>query len=108
MKKTLASVLVAMLLILSVVPAFAAPACPCEGCTGFLYKKTEERPDGKGDMVVRKPRWDEADNCWLYDYYLYTPMIKETYNQCNCNSSHRFVISTEKYLKKEYVFTDVN
>ena len=104
MKKTLASILIALMLIVSVVPAFAAPVCPHEGCNGFLYKKTEEKRDGNWDYIVRTAEWDQQRDCWIYKYYLYTPMIKETYNVCN--SSHRSLIKTEKYVKKEYHHTD--
>ena len=105
MKKTITLLLIAMLIVVAVIPAFAKPnnlACNHPNCPGTLYTLVVETPCGD-PVWDYMPDWDHDKDIWITTMYKKTPMIRETYLACNQNSNHRILISSETFTKREYV-----
>ena len=98
MIKRMISALVALMIALAIVPAFAGPICPHDSCSmGIKY--LNEREYSHDYAYWYDVEWVSEKDCWIVHYYKSIRMERDVYYVCSHDSSHKQFIRTEQYTK---------
>ena len=103
MKKITGFSIAIIIIMLAIVPAFAAPACPY--CSGVMssYSYENVRPTGENSWRMDDTTWNPFTKKYQLAQYTCIPSYRDVYRVCNQNSSHKEFVRTERFILKQMI-----